>query len=107
MAKSTKAPSDDDSSAKDVEHTIVTLAEKLGWLVGTAEAKTQAALNHPEFREQIARIRDRASALLDHFSAGHSRGRAEAGTSAPEPEESDTTGRSAKPKAAKASRRKS
>src|SRR5262249_52775965 len=100
------APADDSSSAKDVEHTIVTLAEKLGWLVGTAEAKTQAALNHPEFREQIARIRDRASALLDHFSAGHSRGRAEAGTGAPEPEESEEKG-SAKPKAAKAPRRKS
>ena len=51
-----------------MEQRVIAIAEQLGRIAGTAQAKTDAWLDQPAFREQLARIRDSAATLLDQIS---------------------------------------
>lgn len=66
MAKQT-TPND-----SNVEQRVVALAEQLGRVVGTVQAKTEGWLDRQKLTEQITHVRDSASDLLKHLSRGNS-----------------------------------
>jgi hypothetical protein len=51
-----------------VEQQVVALAEQLGWLVGTVQAKAEGWLDRKSLSQEIRRIRDSAADLLDQVS---------------------------------------
>jgi hypothetical protein len=50
-----------------VEHQVVALAEQLGRIVGTVQAKAEGWLDREALKEQISHVRDSASALLEQL----------------------------------------
>ncbi|HEV2983624.1 MAG TPA: hypothetical protein VGX46_04510 [Vicinamibacterales bacterium] len=70
-ASATTNPSTSSTPTADtVERSVVVLAEQLGRIVGTVQAKAEGWLDRGTLRDQIAGIRDGAAELLDHL-AGH------------------------------------
>jgi hypothetical protein len=59
----------DQTSVKALEKNVIAIAEQLGRIAGTAQAKTDTWLNQPNFSEQLAGIRDRAAKLLDRVAS--------------------------------------
>jgi hypothetical protein len=59
----------DTASVNALEKNVIAIAEQLGRIAGTAQAKTDNWLNQPNFSEQLASIRDRAAKLLDRVGA--------------------------------------
>jgi hypothetical protein len=59
-------------SADAIEQRVVALAEQLGRLVGTVQAKADGWMDVPALQEQVARIRDGASTLLGQLGPGKS-----------------------------------
>ena len=51
-----------------LEQQVIAVAEQLGRIAGTAQAKADNWLSEPGFYRQLGRIRDRASALLARLS---------------------------------------
>ena len=62
----------DNSSLKSLERQVITIAEQLGRIAGTAQARTDGWLHQRAFQAQLARIRNRASQLLSRLSANGS-----------------------------------
>ena len=56
-----------------VEKRVVALAEQLGRLVGTAQAKADGWVDLPALNNQLMRIRDGATGLLEQLRGGLSR----------------------------------
>jgi hypothetical protein len=68
-----KAARKDQAEAGDrtpdvVEQKVVALAEHLGSFLGTVRAKADGWLDPEVLREQVGRIRERASDVLDHVN---------------------------------------
>jgi hypothetical protein len=59
----------DESRASGFEQRVVEFAEQLGWMVGTAEAKTHKWLDPAQLTNKLTGIRDGALELLNHIHA--------------------------------------
>src|SRR5215212_11284902 len=70
-----------DTPATPFEQQAAAMAEQLGRIAGTIEGSAEQWLNRPAIAEQLTRVRDSASQLLDSLTAGAVRGR-EAATNA-------------------------
>jgi hypothetical protein len=57
------------ASVKALEKTVVAIAEQLGRIAGTAQARTDSWMNQPNFTKQLVTIRDRAAKLLDRVAS--------------------------------------
>ena len=57
------------ASLKALEKSVIAIAEQLGRIAGTAQARTDSWMHQPNFSEQLAAIRDRAAKLLDRVSS--------------------------------------
>jgi hypothetical protein len=57
-------------SADAIEQRVVALAEQLGRLVGTVQARADGWMDVPALQEQVARIRDGATGLLGQLGTG-------------------------------------
>jgi hypothetical protein len=55
------------SATSSVEQQVVAFAEQLGRVVGTVQAKAEGWLDRETLKEQVSRIRDSASALLEQL----------------------------------------
>jgi hypothetical protein len=53
-----------------IEQRTVALAEQLGRIVGTIQAKTEGLMDRQTVHQQLTRIRDGASALMDYVGGG-------------------------------------
>lgn len=60
-------------AANPVEDRLVAFAERLGWMVGTVQAKAQGWLDPAPLADHLTRIRDQASDLLAHLGVGAGR----------------------------------
>jgi hypothetical protein len=68
---SSQAPTSSSTPTTDaIEQRIVALAEQLGRLVGTVQAKADGLLDRPALQEQLTRIRDGATGLLGSLGTG-------------------------------------
>src|SRR5439155_11433827 len=56
-------------SLKGLEQQVIAIAEQLGRIAGTAQAKANSWLDPPAFQSQLAQIRDRAADLLGRLTA--------------------------------------
>jgi hypothetical protein len=53
-----------------IEQRVVALAEQLGRLVGTVQAKADGLIDRPALQDQLTRIRDGAAGLLGSLGGG-------------------------------------
>src|SRR6266571_4433278 len=81
-------------SADAIEQRVVALAEQLGRLVGTVQAKADGWMDVPALQEQVTRIRDGAAGLLRQLGEAAARGRAATATGRPKKPTASTPGRS-------------
>jgi hypothetical protein len=58
------------NSLNALEQQVISVAEQLGRIAGTAQARADQWLDQPGFQAQLARIRERASQLLGRLSEG-------------------------------------
>jgi hypothetical protein len=66
-----KAPKKTQATAKTadtVESKVVALAEQLGWLLGTVRGKADGLLASHAVQQEVARIRDGATELMEHVN---------------------------------------
>jgi hypothetical protein len=68
-------------SLKGLEQQVIAIAEQLGRLAGTAQAKADGWLDQPAFQSQLTRIRDRAADLLGRLTSSSESNGATAKTS--------------------------
>jgi hypothetical protein len=54
-------------TASTIEQRVVALAEQLGRLVGTVQARTDGWIDREAIAQQLARIRDGATGLMGHL----------------------------------------
>ena len=66
------APIVDSASLSALERQVIAIAEQLGRLAGSAQAKADGWLDHPAFQSQLTRIRDRASRLMGRLNGKRS-----------------------------------
>src|SRR6185503_19165870 len=78
MERPTAAPDTSTSTTPSdaIEQRVVALAEQLGRLVGTVQAKADGWMDVPALQEQVTRIRDGAAGLLRQLGDAAARGRA-------------------------------
>jgi hypothetical protein len=62
-------------NASDLGEQAIALAEQLGRIAGTIEGTAESWLNRQKLAEQLTRVRDGATQMLDGLSAGAERGR--------------------------------
>ena len=62
-------------NASDLGAQAIALAEQLGRIAGTIEGTAESWLNRQKLAEQLTRVRDGATQMLDGLSAGAERGR--------------------------------
>jgi len=55
-------------TADTVESKVVALAEQLGWLLGTVRGKADGLLANKAVQQEVARIRDGATELMEHVN---------------------------------------
>jgi hypothetical protein len=60
-------------SANTLEDRLVQYSERLGWLVGTVQAKTEGSFNRAALTESLVQIREGATDLLTYLSSLSSR----------------------------------
>ena len=72
----------DDRNPSELEQQAIALAEQLGRIAGTIEGTAGAWLNQPSVVEQLTRVRDGATQLLNTLTEGAERGRKAAATAA-------------------------
>ena len=66
-----KSPKKTQAAAKTadtVESKVVALAEQLGWLLGTVRGKADGLLSNEAVKNEVARIRDGATELMEHVN---------------------------------------
>lgn len=56
------------ASLSSLERQVITIAEQLGRIAASAQAKAEGWVNPPAFQLQMARIRNRASSLLSRLN---------------------------------------
>ena len=59
-------------SLKVIEGQVIAIAEQLGRIAGTAQARADGWINQRAFQAQLAKIRDRAAQLLHRLSSNGS-----------------------------------
>ena len=64
-----------DTSPSAFETQAVALAEQLGKIAGTIEGTAEQWLNRPGIAEQLTRVRDSATQLLESLAGGAAKGR--------------------------------
>lgn len=64
-----------DTNSSALENQAVALAEQLGRIAGTIEGTAEQWLNRPAIAEQLTRVRDSASLLLDSLASSAAKGR--------------------------------
>ena len=64
-----------DTTTTALENQAVALAEQLGRIAGTIEGPAEQWLNRPAIAEQLTRVRDSATQLLESLAGGTARGR--------------------------------
>jgi len=57
------------ASVRALQKNIIAIAEQLGRIAGTAQAKTDSWMHQPHFNQQLAAIRERAAKLLDRVAS--------------------------------------
>src|SRR5689334_12212923 len=67
-AMARKAAKAANTSAREVESRLVTLAEQVGWFAGTAWNKADNLIDNESLREQLTQLRDSASTMLDQLN---------------------------------------
>lgn len=60
----------DTATPANLEQQVVAFAEQLGRIVGTVQAKAEGWMDREALNQQIAGVRDSASALLEQMSEG-------------------------------------
>ncbi len=71
-----------DPTSNAFENQAVAIAEQLGRIAGTIEGTAEQWLNRQSIAEQLARVRDSASQLIDSLAGSAAKGRQAAVTSA-------------------------
>ena len=66
----------DQKTASDLGEQAIALAEQLGRIAGTIEGTAESWLNRQKLADQLTRVRDGATQMLEGLNAGASRGRA-------------------------------
>jgi hypothetical protein len=64
-----------DTNSSALESQAVALAEQLGRIAGTIEGTAEQWLNRPAIAEQLTRVRDSASLLLESLTTSAAKGR--------------------------------
>jgi hypothetical protein len=64
-----------DTNSSALENQAVALAEQLGRIAGTIEGTAEQWLNRPAIAEQLTRVRDSASLLLESLASSAAKGR--------------------------------
>jgi len=64
-----------DTNPSALENQAVALAEQLGRIAGTIEGTAEQWLNRPAIAEQLTRVRDSASMLLESLAGSAAKGR--------------------------------
>lgn len=70
----------DQKSASDLGEQAIALAEQLGRISGTIEGTAESWLNRQQLADQLTRVRDGATQMLEGLTAGAERGRKAATT---------------------------
>jgi hypothetical protein len=70
----------DQKSASDLGEQAIALAEQLGRIAGTIEGTAESWLNRQQLADQLTRVRDGATQMLEGLTAGAERGRKAATT---------------------------
>ena len=68
----------DEKRASDLGEQAIALAEQLGRIAGTIEGTAESWMNREKLTDQLARVRDGATQMLDGLTAGAERGRSAA-----------------------------
>lgn len=86
----------DDTSARELNSQALALAEQLGRIAGTLEGTAEAWLNKAQVTDQLTKVRDGATQLLNTLAGAAATGRrAVQGKSAPAPAPNRSTRRTA------------
>jgi len=89
--RETVAPKETGARAPEaVEEKVVALAEQMGRLIGTVQARAEGWLDPKYMRDQLTRIQDGATDLLSHLGTGADK----PDESAPQPTGRRSSGRS-------------
>src|SRR3989442_7831431 len=97
MATKTANPTPEDKSARSgstadaVEQKVLAVAEQMGRVIGTVQAKTEGWLDQQSLRDQLVRIRESAGEVLAQLKAGAAAGREEASRPATKPRRAPST----------------
>jgi hypothetical protein len=67
-------------NASDLGEQAIALAEQLGRIAGTIEGTAESWLNRQQLADQLTRVRDGATQMLEGLTAGAERGRKAAAT---------------------------
>jgi hypothetical protein len=70
----------DQKSASDLGEQAIALAEQLGRIAGTIEGTAESWLSRQQLADQLTRVRDGATQMLEGLTAGAERGRKAATT---------------------------
>ncbi len=70
----------DPKTASDLGAQAIALAEQLGRMAGTIEGTAESWLNRQQLADQLTRVRDGATQMLEGLTAGAQRGRTAATT---------------------------
>ena len=70
----------DQKSAPDLGEQAIALAEQLGRIAGTIEGTAESWMNRQQLADQLTRVRDGATQMLEGLTAGAERGRQAATT---------------------------
>ena len=65
----------DQKSASDLGKQAIALAEQLGRIAGTIEGTAESWVNRQQLADQLTRVRDGATQMLEGLTAGAERGR--------------------------------
>lgn len=69
MAVRKTARTNEPEAVRDaLERKVVALAEQMGWVLGTVQAKADGWLDQGTLQRELGRIRDGAAELLDHVT---------------------------------------
>jgi hypothetical protein len=96
---------EDEKKAADLGEQAIALAEQLGRIAGTIEGTAESWLNREKLAEQLTRVRDGATQMLDGLSAGAERTRKAATTAVRRVRPGQGRGKAKKAKASAATTR--
>ena len=73
-------PTQDQKNAADLSEQAIALAEQLGRVAGSIEGTAESWMNQEKLADQLTRVRDAATQMLEGLAAGAERGRKAATT---------------------------